>query len=59
MRGSFMNVVKGVSIGMVAGAAVGVIGKNMMEKNPRMKKKAKKTMKTVGNLLDTAQYMFK
>lgn len=53
------NVVKGVAGGMLAGMAMGYMGKKMMEDKPKMKKKANKAMQTLGQVVDTAQYMFK
>ena len=54
-----MSVVKGVAGGMIAGMAVGAIGKSMIDKKPKLKKKANKAMNTFGQIIDTAQYMFK
>ncbi|MBR2108376.1 MAG: hypothetical protein IJ932_00285 [Ruminococcus sp.] len=54
-----MNVVKGVAGGMIAGMAVGAIGKTMIDNKPKLRKKANKAMNTVGQIIDTAQYMFK
>ena len=56
---SMMNVVKGAAIGLAAGMAVGVIGKNAVDNNPKLKKKANKAMRSVESIMDTAQYMFK
>ena len=56
---SMMNVVKGAAIGLAAGMAVGIIGKNAVDNNPKLKKKANKAMTTVESIMDTAQYMFK
>ena len=56
---SMMNVVKGAAIGLAAGMAVGIIGKNAVDNNPKLKKKANKDMRTVESIMDTAQYMFK
>ena len=56
---SMMNVVKGAAIGLAAGMAVGIIGKNAVDNNPKLKKKANKAMKTMESIMDTAQYMFK
>ena len=56
---SMMNVVKGAAIGLAAGMAVGVIGKNAVDNNPKLKKKANKAMRTMESIMDTAQYMFK
>ena len=54
-----MSVVKGIAGGMIAGMAVGAIGKSMIDKKPKLRKKASKAMNTVGQIIDTAQYMFK
>lgn len=54
-----MNVVKGAAIGLAAGMAVGIVGKNAVDNNPKLKKKANKAMRTVESIVDTAQYMFK
>ena len=54
-----MNVVKGVAVGMMAGAAVGYVGKKMSDDNPKLRKKANRAYKTFENIVDTAQYMFK
>lgn len=54
-----MNVARGVAGGVLAGMAVGYVGKKMMDGKPKAKKKASKVMGTVGTILDTAQYMFK
>lgn len=60
MQKSTMNVVKGVSAGLMTGMAVGYIGIKMMDKNGnQIKKKASKAVQTMENLLDTAQYMLK
>ena len=56
---SMMNVVKGAAIGLAAGMAVGIIGKNAVDNNPKLKKKANKAMITMESIMDTAQYMFK
>ena len=56
---SMMNVVKGAAIGLAAGMAVGIIGKNAVDNNPKLKKKATKAMRTMESIMDTAQYMFK
>ena len=56
---SMMNVVKGAAIGLAAGMAVGIIGKNAVDSNPKLKKKANKAMRTVESIMDTAQYMIK
>ena len=54
-----MSVVKGVAGGMLAGVAVGAIGKTMIDKKPKLRKKAHKAMNTMGQIIDTAQYMYK
>ena len=59
MAKGMMSVVKGVAGGMLAGIAVGVAGKTMIDKKPKLRKKANKAMNTMGQIIDTAQYMFK
>lgn len=60
MQKSTMNVVKGVSAGLMTGMAVGYVGKKMMDKNGKqIKKRASKAVQTMENILDTAQYMLK
>ena len=59
MKGGFMNVVKGMAGGIIAGAAVGYVGKTMIDKKPKLRKKANKAMHTMGQIIETAQYMFK
>lgn len=56
---SMMNVVKGAAIGLAAGMAVGIAGKNAVDRNPKLKKKANKAMRTMESIVDTAQYMLK
>ena len=53
-----MNVMKGVAIGMTAGVCMGIVGKNMVDSNPKLKKKANKAFKTMESVLDTAQISF-
>ena len=36
-----MNVAKGVAVGMIAGAAAGMVGKKMLDKNKKSLKKKK------------------
>ena len=49
-----------VGIGMLAGAAVTVVGSQMMKTDKKhLKKSAGKAMKTVSDVLDNVQYMFK
>ena len=50
-----MNVMKGVAIGMTAGVCMGIVGKNMVDSNPKLKKKANNAFKTMESVLDTAQ----
>ena len=54
-----MNMVKGASVGMIAGVAMGIAGKKMIDENPKMRKKANRAIQTFGSIIDTAQYMLK
>lgn len=57
-KDSVMTIAKGVIGGMIAGVAIGAAGKTMIDKTPKMRKKANKAMQTIGQVIDTAQYMF-
>ncbi|MBQ1977446.1 MAG: hypothetical protein II225_01720 [Ruminococcus sp.] len=60
MSKTAMNLVKGVTLGMVAGATAGLVGKKMLDNNKKsIKKKANRALKEMGSMLDTASYMFK
>lgn len=54
-----MNVVKGVTVGLAAGVAVGMAGHKMIQSNPNLKKKANKAMHTMENVIETAKFMMK
>ena len=53
------GVIKGIAGGMLAGIAVGAVGKTMVDKKPKLRKKARKAVNTMGQIVDTAQYMLK
>lgn len=57
-KNSIMSMAKGVIGGMIAGVALGAAGKTMIDKSPKTRKKANKAMRTIGQIVDTAQYMF-
>lgn len=57
--GNMMSVVKGVAGGMLAGMAVGYAGKKFMQDKPKMKRKANRAINTMGQIIDTAAYMFR
>ncbi|MCH5303807.1 MAG: hypothetical protein J1E41_02995 [Ruminococcus sp.] len=59
VKGQAANIAKGIAGGMIAGVAVGIVGKNLLDNKPKMKKKANRAISTVGQLIDTAQYLFK
>jgi hypothetical protein len=56
---SMSTIVKGAVVGLATGVAVGYAGKKMMDSNPKLKKKANKAFRTMGTIVDTAQFMFK
>ena len=58
-KGSMMNAVKIAAGGMLAGVVVGAAGKAMIDSKPKMRKKANRAIHTVGQIIDTAQYMFR
>ena len=65
MSSAAMKAVKGMAIGAAVGVAAGVVGSKLMNsksmsKGKRMiKKKATKALDTMGNMIDTASYLFK
>ena len=59
MAGKSMSLVKGATVGLVAGVVVGMMGKKMIDENPKMHRKAVKAKETMNNIVDTAQYMLK
>ena len=58
-KGQIANVIKGVAGGMIAGVAVGMAGKAMIDSKPKMKKKANKAINTIEQFVDTAHYIFR
>lgn len=52
------NMVKGVAVGMIAGAVVGYAGKTVADENPKIRKKISRAKHTVNDVADTAKYMF-
>lgn len=54
-----MNVVKGISAGLIAGAVVGYVGSQMKQQPKKTKKKAVHAVNAVESLLDNVQAMIK
>lgn len=54
-----MGFVKGIGAGIIAGAVVGAIGAQRMKNDRRFKKRADKALRTVGQVVDNVEYMFK
>ena len=52
-----MGVMKGLAIGMVAGAAIGAAGKMALGNQKMVKKKAGKTVRVIGDIVDSIQCM--
>lgn len=59
MYKSTMSVVKGVGIGMLAGAAAVTVGSQLMKDKKHLKKNAGKAIHAVGELMNNVEYMFK
>ena len=53
------NMLKGVAVGMIAGAVVGYAGKSAADENPKIRKKISRAKRTATDVADTARYMFK
>ena len=54
-----MNVVKGISAGLIAGAVVGYVGSQMKQQPKKTKQKAVHAVNAVESLLDNVQAMLK
>ncbi len=54
-----MNVVKGVGVGMLAGAAAVTVGSMMFKDRKHLKKNAGKALHAFGELVDNVEYMFR
>lgn len=59
MYSKSMDFVRGVGTGLVAGAAIAAVGTRVMKNNRSLRRRANKTLRTVGDLMDNVQYMFK
>ncbi len=57
-----MTIVKGVATGAMVGAAVGMIGAQIVSSSRNgggLKKSAAKALRTVGNVIDSIEYFIK
>lgn len=59
MQNGSMNFIKGMGTGMVAGAAVVVVGKMLMQDKHNITKGSTKLIKAMGEIVDGVQTMFK
>lgn len=59
MTNKTMGIVKGIGTGLAAGAVIGIVGSYAMNNKKALKKKSKKLMGTVTDVMDNMQYMFK
>lgn len=59
MQSGTTNFIKGMGTGMVAGAAVVVVGKMLMQDKHKISKGSTKLIKAVGDIVDGVQTMFK
>ena len=58
-KSPLMSMVKGVAVGMIAGACLCYAGKSAADDNPKIRKKVCRVKRTMGDVADTAKYMFK
>ncbi len=58
-KSPLMSMVKGVAVGMIAGACLGYAGKSAADDNPKIRKKVCRVKRAMGDVADTAKYMFK
>ena len=59
MQNSSSSFIKGMGTGMVAGAAVVVVGKMIMQDKHNITKGSTKLIKAMGDIVDGVQTMFK
>lgn len=59
MSNKAMGFVKGIGAGVLAGMAIAAVGTKMMQNDRGFKRRASRTMRNVGELLDNVQYLFK
>lgn len=59
MSNKAMGFMKGVGAGVLAGMAIAAVGSRMMQNDRSFKRRANKTMRNVGDLLENVQYLFK
>lgn len=58
-KSPLVNMIKGVAVGMAAGAVVGYAGKSAADENPKIRKKINRAKHTVNDVANTAKYLFK
>ena len=54
-----MGFMRGVGTGIIAGVAIAAVGSKMVHDNRGVRRKASKTMRSIGELMDTVQVMFR
>ncbi len=59
MQKGTMNFVKGMGAGMVAGAAVAIVGKTVLTDTHKITKGSAKIARAAGDFIDGIQTMFK
>lgn len=59
MRQQAMGFLKGMGAGILAGVAVAAIGSHMMQDNRGFRRRADKTMRGIGDILDSVQALFR
>ena len=59
MQKGTMNFIKGMGAGMIAGAAVTMLGKSVMDNGHSITKGSAKIVKAAGGFIDGIQTMFK
>lgn len=57
MYNKTMGFVRGMGTGIVAGVAIAAVGSRMMHDNRGLRRRANKTMRTIGELMDNVQVM--
>lgn len=58
MSNKTMGFMRGMGAGVLAGMAIAAVGSKMMQNDRSFKRRAHRTMRSVGELLDSVQYLF-
>lgn len=59
MKKQAMNITKSIGVGVATGMIVGFVGSKMIGNDGRSRRKARKTLDSMGQVIDDIKYIFK